>query len=476
MKPIFNEEKKFLEERLELELPSECWRDGKKIYLNADKDTLIIQFQIDKKKLIVKKNKIQQVLDKYKNKTWQEEIEENKDRLDQLMNESIQMTLDCMNKYPNHNWRISDSSGKDSAVCNYICQRAMEIVGKFDYDIDFFNTSNDVADTYLLIKKNIRNTIEFQLKNTLKREPSAQEIEERYNEVLYKWIHNPEMGWYQWLKEVKNYYLPSVMVRNCCSTYKEGKLKQVLDKKSDCVLFLGMRKYESTRRQHYDWYLNEAMDKMYEKTGMSKYKLNMPRNWVRFLPIVNWRDEDIWLFIMRENIEVNAIYYKGFSRAGCLICPMSSDYNDLLVEYWYPAIWKRWGNIVEINYDTYNRGSVLKWTKEEYVNDGKWKTGVGKIQEIITKKATPERIKEVADILGVSEEVAEKYFKQTCSCGKKLNPDEIAMYLKLYGRYEGYEDDRTYLCKDCLCKEQGITKDEYSEMVRDFRNKGCELF
>lgn len=35
--------------------------------------------------------------------------------------------------------------------------------------------------------------------------------------------------------------------------------------------------------------------------------------------------------------------------------------------------------------------------------------------------------------------------------GKKLNPDEIAMYLKLYGRYEGKTDDRTYLCKSCLC-------------------------
>ena len=35
MKPIFEDEKIFLEENLGVKLPNNCWRDGKKIYLNS---------------------------------------------------------------------------------------------------------------------------------------------------------------------------------------------------------------------------------------------------------------------------------------------------------------------------------------------------------------------------------------------------------------------------------------------------------
>lgn len=59
---------------------------------------------------------------------------------------------------------------------------------------------------------------------------------------------------------------------------------------------------------------------------------------------------------------------------------------------------------------------------------------------------------------------------------KKLNPDEVAMFLKLFGRYENKEDDRSYLCKECLCKLMNITKDEYTEKVKEFRSSGCNLF
>lgn len=468
MKIIFREEKEFLEKRLGLEFPNDCWRDGKTIYLNADKSTKILTFTIENKIMKIKKNMIEEVLSKFKNKTIQEEIEENKYRLDELERVSIEETEKCLLKYPNHNFRISDSGGKDSSVCYYISKKAMDNIGKKDYDMDFFNTTNDTADTYKIVKSNMIKVLEHQLG----REPGNNEIKEAYS----KWIHNPEMGWYQWLKEVKNYYLPSIMVRNCCSTYKEGRSKDILGKKDDVVMLLGMRKYESAKRSHYDWYLNDAMDKKLEETGLSKYKLNVPRNWVRFLPIVEWRDEDIWMYMIRENIPFNRMYKLGFNRVGCLLCPYASDYVDLLIEKHYKFLWDRWCNIVEINYDLYNVENRLKWTKDEYIQQGKWKASTSKANEYITKKATPERARIVSELYGISEDLAVKYFKQNCSCGKKLNPDEVSMYLKLYGRYEGKVDDRTYLCKKCLCENMSISKDEYGEKVKEYRTSGCELF
>ena len=77
---------------------------------------------------------------------------------------------------------------------------------------------------------------------------------------------------------------------------------------------------------------------------------------------------------------------------------------------------------------------------------------------------------------GISEEMAVKYFKKECSCGKKLNPTEIAMFLKLTGRYENQEDNRQYLCKKCLSEFLGITTKEYKEKAIEFTQGGCELF
>ena len=47
MKPIFDEEKRFLEKYLKIELPNNCWRNGSKIYLNHFDDKPIITFKVD---------------------------------------------------------------------------------------------------------------------------------------------------------------------------------------------------------------------------------------------------------------------------------------------------------------------------------------------------------------------------------------------------------------------------------------------
>ncbi len=59
---------------------------------------------------------------------------------------------------------------------------------------------------------------------------------------------------------------------------------------------------------------------------------------------------------------------------------------------------------------------------------------------------------------------------------KKLNPDEIAMFLKINGRFENTEDNRKYLCKKCLCEKEKWTGKEYSQLVRRFREQDCSLF
>lgn len=456
MKPVFEKEHKMLEKELGIDLPRDIWRKGKKLYLDttSTKPLLVFKVSEDLNKLYIHKNNIEDI-DKDKTKvkingTWlysrsfKEEVILYDEQLNRQERLSIDMTKDCINKYgKTHEFRDSVSGGKDSDLSKLILDKAIkELNSDLKYKIDMFNSSNETAQTYLYVQNVIG--------------------------LSKKQIHSPEKGWNKWLEEDKNYFLPSVMVRNCCSTYKEGKLNKLLDKNKNYVLIVGTRSQESSKRSHHDWYLNEAV----KRAGKT---LNVPENWVRFLPIVKWSNVEVWLYIIRECLKFNPLYELGYNRVGCLICPYASDYSDFLTKKYYSFQWDRWMKMVERNYKIWGVERRLKWSLDEWRN-GKWKQGTSKIQELIQKKETEERVNEVSELLGISNNMARKYFRRKCSCGKKLNPGEIAMFLKTQGRFEKTEDNRQYLCKKCLCDILGWDSNTYKEKSIEFIEQGCNLF
>ena len=383
----------------------------------------------------------------HKNYTLEEEYEVAREQLEAKVKQSIQMTKEYTLKNLDKKIFVSISGGKDSDVMKHIVDIAFNELREEGIDVDYnliaFNTSNDTAETYKHLKQHHKMTKEN--------------------------IISPEVGFYQWIVDKKNYFTPTRFVRNCCSTYKEGQLTKIMGKKEDTLTFLGMRSPESVKRKDYDFDLNEAQKKIGKKP-------NVPENWLRFLPIVKWTDAEVWLYILNRKMKYNDMYNKGFNRIGCLICPYQSDVVELLIKNHYPKQWKRWVDILAKGYEIYGVERRLKWDLLEWCEGGRWKSATSKESELTTKKATPERVKELAELKGISEEMAVKYFKKECSCGKKLNPTEIAMFLKLTGRYENQEDNRQYLCKKCLSEFLGITTKEYKEKAIEFTQGGCELF
>lgn len=383
----------------------------------------------------------------HKNYTLEEEYEAAREQLEAKVKQSIQMTKEYTLKNLDKKIFVSISGGKDSDVMKHIVDIAFNELREeginVDYNLIAFNTSNDTAETYKHLKQHHKMTKEN--------------------------IISPEVGFYQWIVDKKNYFTPTRFVRNCCSTYKEGQLTKIMGKKEDTLTFLGMRSPESVKRKDYDFDLNEAQKKIGKKP-------NVPENWLRFLPIVKWTDAEVWLYILNRKMKYNDMYNKGFNRIGCLICPYQSDVVELLIKNHYPKQWKRWVDILAKGYEIYGVERRLKWDLLEWCEGGRWKSATSKESELTTKKATPERVKELAELKGISEEMAVKYFKKECSCGKKLNPTEIAMFLKLTGRYENQEDNRQYLCKKCLSEFLGITTKEYKEKAIEFTQGGCELF
>lgn len=466
MKPIFEQERLFLNKKLNLNLPKDCWRNGTKIYLDCTCKTPIYTFKVENNKIRITKDN-SGLFKEYSQKSLNDLINLYEDKLNILSKKTIQFFWEYffnpkLNHIKDDKFVLGHSTGKDSTVVSYMfCMFLLELyeVDKISYydilnktDINFANTSNDVAPTYKMAKNLINLLKEY-----------VKDFED--NQLV---IMNPKEGWSQWL-ERKNYFIPTVLTRMCCSVYKEGQINKFYDKNQNITHILGMRKYESTKRAKYDYIMD------YNKCVEIFKTPNTPRNWTKICPIVEWHDEEVWLYILKNNLIINELYYLGFNRVGCILCPMQSDYIDLLIKEWFPKRWEWWEKILKKNYEATSVDKRLHWTFEEYKN-GKWKAGQSKIQECITKKYTEERCLEVAKTLGISNEMASKYWNRTCECGKKLNPTELAMFYKLYGRFEGKNDTRIPKCKTCLCKDLNIDVKEYQKMYLNFREEGCNLF
>jgi len=116
---------------------------------------------------------------------------------------------------------------------------------------------------------------------------------------------------------------PTRVVRYCCSELKErwGKGRFVVT---------GVRWAESVKRR-----LNRGI---FESYGAKSRKiLNadnsddrrtlehcVPKQKYICNPIVDWGTDEVWRFIIQENMPYCTLYDEGFSRMGCIGCPMSS--------------------------------------------------------------------------------------------------------------------------------------------------------
>lgn len=50
-KPIFEEERQFFREKTGIDLPTECWRSGSKIYLDFTSPKPLIEFKVENGKI-----------------------------------------------------------------------------------------------------------------------------------------------------------------------------------------------------------------------------------------------------------------------------------------------------------------------------------------------------------------------------------------------------------------------------------------
>ena len=131
----------------------------------------------------------------------------------------------------------------------------------------------------------------------------------------------PKQTFFQLIKARK--ILPIRTARFCCQVLKEKAAAGFC-----CIT--GVRKSESIRRAKQAAEIKvfkrrEVVKKSIDDAEKTQFQCVGGKDRVTISPILEWTDEDVWAFIHKYNVPYCKLYNEGFSRLGCLFCPMSRE-------------------------------------------------------------------------------------------------------------------------------------------------------
>ena len=197
---------------------------------------------------------------------------------------------------------LTDSGGKDSSVVKALAERA-----GIKYEVCHSHTTADAPETVMFVRAEFARLEEKGVKCTV-------------NYPYYKgqrvtmWSLIPQKG-----------IPPTRIVRYCCAVLKEtaGDGRYILT---------GVRWGESQRRKSSRGIYEDAPMNRKKKVILTNdnddrrklFEACMRRKKAVCNPIIDWTDKDVWDYIQTEHISVNHLYQCGYSRVGCVGCPMAS--------------------------------------------------------------------------------------------------------------------------------------------------------
>ena len=142
---------------------------------------------------------------------------------------------------------------------------------------------------------------------------------------------------------LKKHILPTRTFRWCCAEFKEmsgaGK-----------VTLIGIRKAESARRNKREEISTQIKGKHTEETfdQWSEHEEKMVtcvggKDKILVSPIIHWTEQDVWEFL-NDVVKVPHcnLYDEGYTRIGCICCPMSQKRQKLREIKQYPHVKRRW--------------------------------------------------------------------------------------------------------------------------------------
>ena len=351
LRPVFPEERLLLELLLRKEpfslAKSAVWNaanryyiDGKAVsislatFRNADCDSLREKLQQFQEKNIA-------ISQKHFDIAIQKFIRANRLRLEFIKDEAFRFVNETASKFIQKNGTdaenriiVSFSGGKDSTATADIVVKAL---GNPYITHLFGNT-----------------TLEF---------PMTFEYADRYRKshpmAEFRVAQNTDQNFYEVCREIGP---PARMMRWCCSMFKTGPITRILNRKfgnSQILTFYGIRKNESVSRSKYSRVTENTENVKIQKQSVAS-------------PVFYWKDIDIWLYILAENVDFNEAYRLGYDRVGCWCCPNNNLRAQFLSRIYMKERSEKWRNFL-IGFAK----QIGKPDAEEYVDSGKWKARQG---------------------------------------------------------------------------------------------------
>ncbi len=169
--------------------------------------------------------------------------------------------------------------------------------------------------------------------------------------VYYIRQHHADVAWERpeepFLRVMERKGFPYRRGRWCCEKYKEngGDGRMVLT---------GIRWAESHNRSH---------RRMMEPCIGGGYK---GHNRTFLHPIIDWQDEDVWEFIRERGLPYCSLYDEGWSRIGCLFCPMTRWANKRIAAKRYPRYVQLFIKAFDVLHkNRSDRASAQRWADGE---------------------------------------------------------------------------------------------------------------
>lgn len=341
LRPVFPEERLLIEILLGKQphefVKDSVWAADNRYYVNgkaialfttmfqeADADAVFEQLNIQKANNIYT----------YFEQHIQTFIDANATRLHYLKDEAHDFIHKAIEGFDEEHIVISFSGGKDSTATADVVTKAL---GNPSLVHIFGNT-----------------TLEF---------PLTYEYADRYREdhplAIFKIAKNREQDFYDVCEDIGP---PARMMRWCCSMFKTGPITRVINglyRNQQILTFYGIRKSESVSRSKYNRIEDDAESvKIQQQTVAS--------------PIFFWKDIDIWLYLLAEEVDFNDAYRLGYDRVGCWCCPNNNQRAQFLSRIYMPEQSKKWRDFL-LNFAR----KIGKPDPEVYVDTGKWKARQG---------------------------------------------------------------------------------------------------
>jgi phosphoadenosine phosphosulfate reductase len=118
---------------------------------------------------------------------------------------------------------------------------------------------------------------------------------------------------------------PARDFRWCCKTCKLAPIAYAVKGLGGrCLTFIGLREIESAKRR---------------KQG-AVWEGIWVKGQVGISPIHDWGTLNVWLYLFKEGVELNPLYYKGLERIGCWVCPSMDLAEMRIIEEVMGPLWQ----------------------------------------------------------------------------------------------------------------------------------------